>query len=340
MRVLVTGGAGYIGSHVSHELVSRGHAVTVIDDLSGGYARSLPDCHFVQASLADEAALEALFKQDFDAVMHFAGSIVVPESVTDPLKYYANNTRNSLNLLRACARAGVSRFVFSSTAAVYGLPDQVPVNEDAPLAPITPYGASKLMVERMLADYARSVSHLRYVSLRYFNVAGAHPGGGIGESHEPETHLIPLALQVASGRRDRFVLYGDDYDTPDGTCIRDYIHVSDLATAHVAALDYLAEGGACAELNCGYGYGYSVREVLNTVRRVTDYELAVEVAPKRAGDPAELVADTNRLRGLLEWKPRFADLSYIVETAWRWEQRLLAQNAANQVNNRRGGDPS
>ena len=318
MKILVTGGAGYIGSHVVRQLGEAGHEVVVLDNLSTGHEWAVLSGRLVRADLADAGALEKVFGERFDAVMHFAASIVVPESVSEPLKYYRNNTVNLLALLEACTRHGVPRFVFSSTAAVYGLPPGGRVTEESALAPISPYGASKAMSERVLVDVAAATG-LRYAILRYFNVAGADPGGRIGQASANATHLIKVACETALGRRPEMSIYGTDYPTRDGTCIRDYIHVEDLARAHLAALDHLAGGGASELLNCGYGHGHSVREVVETVRRVSGRPLATRDAPRRPGDPVELVADSTRIRKVLGWQPRHDDLEFIVRTAWDWE---------------------
>ena len=326
-RVLVTGGAGYIGSHVALALGETGMTAVVLDDLSTGRRACVPaGAVFVKGNVGDAALLDTVLREHaITAVMHFAGSIVVPESVTHPLDYYANNTANALTLLRACVRAGVERFIFSSTAAVYGMPDALPITEDSPTRPINPYGMSKLMTEVMLRD-AAAAHAMRYVALRYFNVAGADPTGRSGQSTPTATHLIKIACQAATGQRPGVSVYGDDYPTPDGTCIRDYVHVSDLADAHVAALRYLASGGESRVFNCGYGRGYSVREVLNAVQRVTGRSLAVSAAPRRAGDPPALVANAERIVQELGWVPRRANLDEIVATAFAWEERLSRQS--------------
>ncbi|PCJ61031.1 MAG: UDP-glucose 4-epimerase GalE [Rhodospirillaceae bacterium] len=320
MRILVTGGAGYIGSHTVLELAGAGHDLVVVDNLSAGHAWAVLAGKLVIADLADDMAMEALFKEHaFDAVVHFAAHIEVAESVADPLKYYRNNTRNTLALLERCLRFGVKSFVFSSTAAVYGMPSNPVVSEEDALLPINPYGASKMMSERVLQD-ASHASDLRYVILRYFNAAGADSGARIGEAHDPESHLIPIAVQTALGRRPKIKIFGTDHTTPDGTCVRDYIHVSDLAAAHRAALDHLGAGGASLVLNCGYGHGASVREVIAMVKQVSGIDFCVEEGPRRAGDPPELVADASRIRTALDWKPQYDDLQFIVETAFNWER--------------------
>ncbi len=323
MRLLVTGGAGYIGSHVTRQLVEAGHAVTVLDNLSSGYRWATLGAPLVQADVADVARLDQVLGEGrFDAVLHFAAHIVVPESVADPLKYYANNTRNTLGLLQALTRHGVRRLVFSSTAAVYGNPDLIPVPETAPLLPINPYGASKLMSERMISDLA-ATGALQHVTLRYFNVAGAEPGGRLGQATPLATHLIKVACELACGKRERIDVFGTDYPTVDGTCVRDYIHVEDLARAHVLALDHLASGGDSLTLNCGYGHGYSVREVLAAVQRQIGRSLAVHDADRRFGDPAALVADSQGIRAALGWQPQHDDLDFIVATALAWERTPL-----------------
>ncbi|WP_336366736.1 UDP-glucose 4-epimerase GalE [Marinobacter sp. C2H3] len=328
MNVLVTGGAGYIGSHVVRQLGEAGHTVVVFDNLSTGYRWAVTAGELVVGDLADDAALEAVFAAHrFDAVLHFAANIVVPESVTNPLKYYGNNTRNTLNLLRAIERHGVPYLVFSSTAAVYGMPEQQVLTEDLPLAPINPYGASKMMSERMIMDLS-AASPLRHVILRYFNVAGANPEGRLGQATPEATHLIKVACECVTGQREGMSLFGTDYDTRDGTCIRDYIHVEDLAKAHVMALDYMAQGGESQVMNCGYGRGFTVREVIDVVREVSGQPLSVTEVGRRAGDPAALMADNRKIQRVLGWTPDYDDLTTIVRTALAWEktwQRRKAQ---------------
>ena len=321
--VLVTGGAGYIGSHVVLALCDAGLTPVVIDDLSTGRRAAVPDgVPLVQGNAGDpELVARVVADHGVGTVMHFAGSIIVPESVDKPLDYYGNNTVNSHALIQACVGAGVGRFIFSSTAAVYGMPERLPIDEETATRPINPYGASKLMTEWMLRDTA-AAHDFRYVALRYFNVAGADPAGRSGQVSKVATHLIKIAAQTVTGQRSELQVYGDDYPTPDGTCIRDYIHVSDLASAHVAALRHLENGGESRVLNCGYGRGYSVREVLSMVERVTGKPLPIRIAGRRAGDPPALVAGADRIRGTLDWTPRFDDLETIVASALAWEQRL------------------
>ena len=332
-RILVTGGAGYIGSHVVKQLGEAGHSVTVLDDLSTGRREAVLSGELVVGDVGDATVLDGVLGQkQFDAVMHFAGSIVVPESVTDPLKYYANNTGKTLELLRACARHGVNQFIFSSTAAVYGMADKTLVSEDDALAPINPYGASKMMSERMIIDTA-AASSLRYVILRYFNVAGAEAEGRLGQSGGMATHLIRVACQTALGLRSDMTMFGEDYPTPDGTCIRDYVHVEDLAEAHLQAVGYLARRRDSAVLNFGYGRGQSVREVIEAVKRVSGAEFKVRVGARRPGDPAQLVASNDRLRAAFGWEPQQPNLDEIVASALAWEKRLVAENNRRTADN-------
>ncbi|HSX88755.1 MAG TPA: UDP-glucose 4-epimerase GalE [Pseudomonas sp.] len=321
MKVLVVGGAGYIGSHMVKHLLGAGHEVVVADNFSSGHRAALLGCPLAELDIADATALDALFaNQRFDVVFHFASFIQVGESVIEPGKYYANNLAATLTLLQAMVRAQIKHFIFSSTAAVYGDPAYAPIDEEHPKAAINPYGRSKWMVEQMLEDFDHAYG-LKSVRLRYFNAAGADPDGQLGERHEPETHLIPLILQAAAGRRPTITVFGRDYDTPDGTCIRDYIHVADLAQAHALALDYLIEGGPSTAFNLGNGQGFSVQEVIDAARRVTDRAIAISEAPRRAGDPPRLVADASRARAMLGWQPRFAALEQIIAHAWAWEQK-------------------
>lgn len=320
MKFLVVGGAGYIGSHMVKHLLDANHLVVVADNFSTGHRAALLGGILEELDIADAAALDALFAAHrFDAVFHFASFIQVGESVSEPAKYYANNFCATLTLLQAMVRAQVKNFIFSSTAAVYGDPVYVPIDEEHPKAAINPYGRSKWMVEQMLEDFDRAYG-LKSVCLRYFNAAGADPGGLLGERHEPETHLIPLILQAAAGRRPAITVFGRDYDTPDGTCIRDYIHVADLVQAHALAVDYLLAGGQSSAFNLGNGQGFSVQEVIDTARRVTGRAITVRDAPRRAGDPPRLVADARRASKVLGWQPRFASIEQIVRHAWAWEQ--------------------
>jgi len=326
--VLVTGGAGYIGSHAVLALRDSGWPVAVIDDLSKGTREIVPEgVPFYEGSIADWALLERIFaEQSIGAVMHFAGSIVVPESVEKPLDYYRNNTIGSHSLISAAVTYGVKHILFSSTAAVYGAPERVPIDEEDAKLPINPYGASKLMTERMLAD-ASAAHDLNCGALRYFNVSGADPEGRTGQIGKGSTHLIKVAVEAAVGKRDHVDVFGDDYPTPDGTCIRDYIHVSDLAAAHVLALQHLIEHEhENLTLNCGYGKGLSVLEVLDAVDRVNGNPIAREMKPRRAGDPPELVASNRRLLATLDWKPRFADIDMIVTHALQWERKLAERS--------------
>lgn len=321
MRFLVVGGAGYIGSHMLKHLLRAGHEVVVADNFSTGHRSALAGGTLVELDIADAAALACLFAtQQFDAVFHFASFIQVGESVNEPAKYYQNNLAATLNLLQAMVSAGVNNFIFSSTAAIYGEPTYIPIDEDHPKAAINPYGRSKWMVEQVLEDFDRAYG-LKSVCLRYFNAAGADPEGQLGERHEPETHLLPLILQAAAGRRSAITVFGRDYDTPDGTCIRDYVHVSDLVAAHALAVDYLFAGGASTAVNLGNGQGFSVQQVIETARQVTGQAIAVSEAPRRAGDPPRLVADASRAKALLGWQPKYAALEQIVAHAWAWEQK-------------------
>ena len=323
MTILVTGGAGYIGSHMVHQLCDAGEDVVVLDNLSTGFRWALPEnVPLFEGDTGNEAVLADLFsRHDIEAIVHFAASIVVPDSVADPLGYYRNNTSNARTLMEAAVRAGVKHFIFSSTAATYGMVGLEPVREDAPLNPISPYGASKMMAEMMLRD--TSIAHpMRHVILRYFNVAGADPRGRVGQSSANSTHLIKVACQTSLGLRPGISVFGTDYPTPDGTCIRDYIHVMDLIAAHVAALGYLRNGGESGTFNCGYGKGYSVLEVLGAVKQVSGVDFRVEYAPRRAGDPAAIVAAADRIRADLNWTPQFDDLNTIVAHALGWERKL------------------
>lgn len=321
MNILVVGGAGYIGSHMVKHLGQAGCAVTTLDNLSGGHADAVLHGSFVPGDIADRALLDRLLAPGrFDAVMHFASFIQVGESVVAPAKYYQNNVVNTLNLLDAMGAAGVKRFIFSSTAAIFGEPQSDLIDEQHRQQPINPYGRTKLMVEQALADYDRAYG-LKSVCLRYFNAAGADPEGQLGERHDPETHLIPLVLQAASGRRPHVSVFGRDYDTPDGTCIRDYVHISDLCQAHWLALQSLMGDAGSQAYNLGNGSGFSVQQVIDTARKVTGRAIPVQDAPRRAGDPARLVADSRAATTQLGWRPRFAALETLIEHAWRWEDR-------------------
>jgi UDP-glucose 4-epimerase len=328
MAVLVTGGAGYIGSHMAHALADASEEVVVLDNLSTGFRWALPQgVPLYEGDTGDETlALEIIARHGIDAIIHFAASIVVPDSVADPLGYYRNNTANTRTLIEAAVKGGVKHFIFSSTAAVYGNPETVPVTEDAPTVPMSPYGWSKLMTEIILRDTAHA-HPLRYAVLRYFNVAGADPALRTGQSTPAATHLIKVAVQTALGLRKKMDVFGTDYPTPDGTCIRDYIHVSDLVAAHSDALAYLRAGGQSATLNCGYGRGFSVLEVIETVKRVSGVDFRVDLSPPRPGDPARIVAASDRARALLNWRPRYDDLPTIVSHALAWEKKLKKNNA-------------
>jgi len=327
MSVLVTGGAGYIGSHMVIDLLNAGEEVVILDNLSTGFewAVQVPD-KLIVGDIADEALVARIIAEhDVEAVIHFAGSIIVPESVADPLKYYLNNTAKSRSLIEACVKGGVKHFIFSSTAAVYGMPDAAAVSEDVPLNPMSPYGRSKLMTEWMLRDVA--IAHdMTYTALRYFNVAGGDPKGRVGQSTANATHLIKVACQTALGQRNHIDVYGSDYPTRDGTCIRDYIHVSDLAAAHTSALNYLRNGGDSLVANCGYGHGFSVKEVLQSVERVAGHSFNIRQTERRPGDPASVVSDPTRAKTILKWTPKYDDLDTIVTHAMNWEQHLRQRN--------------
>jgi UDP-glucose-4-epimerase GalE len=319
MRILVTGGAGYIGSHTVKQLQAGGHEVTVFDSLSAGHRKAVPAERLVVGDLRDIDHLDQLLMTSrIEAVIHFAALAYVGESVKEPAKYYTNNLIYSLNLLDRCRRNGISKFVFSSTCATYGVPTAVPITEAEKQLPINPYGNTKLAVERALADYVAAYP-FGFCALRYFNAAGAAPDGSIGEDHDPETHLIPLAIQAAMGKRKQLEIFGTDYPTSDGTCVRDYIHVDDLAQAHILALEKITPGAALA-YNVGIGRGYSVREVIRTVEEVSGKKVPVKEGPRRPGDPAELVANADKIRRELGWSPKYTDLKSIVETAWNWHR--------------------
>jgi UDP-glucose 4-epimerase len=326
MTVLVTGGAGYIGSHTVLALAEAGEDVVVIDDLSTGFSAYLPEgVPLFIGDAGDENLLEGVIAQhNIESIIHFAGSVVVPDSMRDPLGYYRNNFTTARNLLNVAVKRGINRFIFSSTAAVYGNPDQVPVPEHAPTRPLSPYGSSKLMTEIMLHDVAAAYG-MQYVVLRYFNVAGADPQARIGLATAGATHLLKIAVEAATGQRAKIDVFGTDYPTQDGSCIRDFIHVTDLSQAHRSALAYLRNGGASTTLNCGYGRGYSVLETIDAVRRVSGRSFAVQYAPRRPGDIMTMVADTSRIRGLLDWKPQYEDLETIAAHALAWEDKLFRE---------------
>jgi UDP-glucose-4-epimerase GalE len=319
MKILVTGGAGYVGSHAARWLDRHGHDVWIYDSLIHGHRAAVPPGRLIEGDLADRERIgQVLGDQRIEAVMHFAAFALVGESVEHPQRYYRNNVVNTLNLLDAMRDVDVRRIVFSSTTATYGVPSRVPIREDEPQQPINPYGFTKLVVERALEDYARA-HRFAYAALRYFNAAGASPDGDLGEDHHPESHLIPLVLQVALGQRSHISIFGEEYPTPDGTCIRDYVHVDDLASAHLAALERL-EAGSGLRLNLGTGKGYSVRQVIETCRRVTGHPIPAKSAPRRPGDPPELVADSSLAQRVLGWRPHYTQLESIVATAWEWHR--------------------
>ena len=325
MHILVVGGAGYIGSHMVQFLSSQNCQITVLDNLSFGHRDAVAAEQLVVGDLADIDSLDRLFSEHtFDVVIHFASSILVGESVTDPAIYYRNNVANTQNLLDVMVKHGVMEFIFSSTAAIFGEPEYTPIDEQHPKNPVNPYGRSKWMVEQMLDDYDRAYG-LKSVCLRYFNAAGADPDGKLGERHDPETHLIPLVLQAASGRRQSITVFGRDYDTEDGTCIRDYIHIVDLCDAHWLAFQHLRKYGESQRFNLGNGNGFSVQQVIDICREVTGKDINVIEGGRRAGDPAVLVADSSRARQELGWQPKYADLQSIVSHAWKWENRVENQ---------------
>jgi len=321
MNVLVVGGAGYIGSHMVKMLSLAGHDVVTLDNLSNGYEDAVKYGEFVKGDIADTQLLNRLFSENkFDGVMHFASYIQVGESVEKPSMYYKNNVTNTQVLLDAMVEHGIKSFIFSSTAATFGEPEYIPIDEKHPQKPINPYGHSKLMVEQILADFDHAYD-LKSVSLRYFNAAGADADGELGERHIPETHLVPLVLQAASGRRDNIAIFGTDYDTPDGTCVRDYIHINDLCSAHLLGLEHLVAGGESKAYNMGNGQGYSIKEVIDVAKKVTGTDFEVKLGERRDGDPAKLVADASLLQKELGWSPQYADLETIIRHAWEWEQK-------------------
>ncbi len=326
MNILITGGAGYIGSHVVKQLGEQtGHNITVLDNLVTGFKESILYGDFIEADLSDYDKIAQIIKEgNYDAVIHFAASLVVPESVTNPLKYYLNNTANTANLIKQCVDNGVNNFIFSSTAATYGepSPDEVPVTEESPTAPINPYGSSKLMSETVLKDTAFAYEDFNYIALRYFNVAGASIDGKIGQSTKNATLLIKVAAEAALGKREKMYIFGEDYPTPDGTCIRDYIHVEDLAAAHIKALDYLQEKKKSGVFNCGYGHGFSVKEVLETMKKVSGVDFPVEIRERRPGDPAILISDNRKIREEMGWEPKYDDLELICKTGLEWEKKI------------------
>jgi UDP-glucose 4-epimerase len=332
MTILVTGGAGYIGSHMVLELLDSGESVVVLDNLSTGFRWAVPaNATLVVGDIGDQELVRSIVrKHGVKSIIHFAGSIVVPESVVDPLGYYHNNTVKSRALMEVAVEMGIVNFIFSSTAAVYGMPKEIPVREDAALAPMSPYGSSKLMTEIMLADTSRA-HNFRYVALRYFNVAGADPKGRSGQSTPHATHLIKVACEAALGKRHHMEVFGTDYETPDGTCIRDYIHVSDLARAHSMSLAHLRRGGRSVTFNCGYGHGYSVLDVIEAVKRVSGRNFAVVTAERRPGDPAAIVAESSKIQAALGWAPRFDDLDTIVAHALAFERQLASEGGIKRV---------
>ena len=320
-KILVTGGAGYIGSHVVKQLGEAGYDVVVYDNLSTGFKQAVLYGEFVEAQLEDLDTLDKTFKKhNFDGVMHFAGSIIVPESVENPTMYYANNTVNSLNLIKMCLKHKVENFIFSSTAAVYGVLEEGFATEETATAPINPYGQSKLMTEHMLKDTSNAYESFNYVALRYFNVSGADPDGKIGQAFPGATHLIKVNCEAATGKREKTYIFGTDFETSDGTGVRDYIHVVDLASAHLRAIEYLFENRSSQVMNCGYGHGYSVKEVVKTVKEVTGVDYPVEESGRRAGDPAKLISKVDKIKNTIDWKPKHDDLNFIIKTAFEWEK--------------------
>ena len=325
LNILVTGGAGYIGSHTALRLVEAGHQVVVLDNLYSGHQWAIPeDAVFCQGSIQDRTLVRNIIKQhNIDSVVHFAGHVVVPESVSNPSKYYMNNVVGSFDLIETCIQEKIPRFVFSSSAAVYGVPNHSKVDENIQLAPINPYGRSKLITEWTLEDLAAAAGDdFQYVALRYFNVAGAHTNGRLGQATPDATHLIKVACETACKKRSGMSIFGSDYDTPDGSCIRDYIHIEDLAEAHLDAFDYLREGGPSTIVNCGYGRGFSVKEVIQCIKEVSKTDFPVSMEPRRVGDPPHLIADNTKIKQLFNWHSRFDDLELICRTAYEWEKKL------------------
>ena len=321
MTVLVLGGAGYIGSHTVYELIEKGEDVVIVDSLQTGHIEAVhPKARFYKGDIRDINFLDELFKKEkIDSVIHFAANSLVGESMADPLKYYDNNLYGTMVLLKSMVKNGINKIVFSSTAATYGEPENIPILESDRKEPTNTYGETKLAMEKMM-KWVSKAHDLRFVSLRYFNACGAHKSGKIGEAHEPETHLIPLILQVPNGRREQINIFGDDYDTPDGTCIRDYIHVTDLAEAHILAVEYLQQGGESDIFNLGNGVGFSVKEVIDKARKVTGHPIPAVISPRRAGDPAQLVASSEKAKKILGWKPEHYDLEEIIASAWNWHK--------------------
>lgn len=321
MTVLILGGAGYIGSHTAYELIDKGEDVVIADNLQTGYIKAVhPKARFYKGDIRDKSFLDDLFKKEkIDAVIHFAANSLVGESMTEPLKYYDNNIYGTMVLLKSMVENGIDKIVFSSTAATYGEPENIPILESDRTEPTNTYGETKLSMEKMF-KWVSKAHNLRYVSLRYFNACGAHVSGEIGEAHNPESHLIPIILQVPNGKRETVSIFGDDYPTKDGTCIRDYIHVTDLAQAHILAVEYLRKGNPSDIFNLGNGIGFSVKEVIDTARKVTGHPIPAVVSPRRAGDPAQLIASSEKAKSVLGWKPEHADLEEIIATAWKWHK--------------------
>ena len=326
MKILVVGGAGYIGSHMLKRLQNTNHEVEVLDNLSTGFEINTLGFPFHKCDLADKDHVYTILQNKYDLVMHFASYINVGESYINPQKYYENNVQNTLNLLSCMIELKILNFIFSSTAAVYGEPESVPISEDQKINPVNPYGQTKAIVENILKDYDKAYG-LKFMSLRYFNACGAHSDGTIGERHDPETHLIPLILQAASGRKDKVKVYGDDYPTKDGTCIRDYIHVMDLAEAHLLALEDLYQNQSSEIYNIGNNQGFSVSEIVNAAKDITQKKINIEISDRRKGDPGQLIADNNKIIKNLKWSAQYSDLKTIISSAWQWEQKLLRSNS-------------